>query len=270
MITTLQEIQAEIRSLKREIAAEKVKAIAKKSHLKRAESLGTKWFSEVSESLSNEYGLSPDLIETYSQHFGRLIKISAPNNLKTSYLETLKELGRNFRDDLIIPIQKKPSRSSDVSLLAKMLQDIQDPQEDEYLQEAVNCARRNYYRAAVVLGWCAAIDRMHHKIEKIGFAKFNVTSSSMASQIKGRFKRFNSPQNVASLSELRKVFDAIILWVLEGMQLIDNNQQTRLRSCFDLRCQCAHPGDAPVTEYNLLSYFSDLNEIVFKNDTFQI
>ena len=92
----------------------------------------------------------------------------------------------------------------------------------------------------------------------------------MASQVKGRFKRFNSPQNVASLSELREVFDTIILWVLEGMQLIDNNQQTRLRSCFDLRCQCAHPGDAPVTEYNLLSYFSDLNEIVFKNDTFKI
>ena len=270
MITTLREIQAEIRSLKKEITAEKVKTIAKKSYRHRAESLGTKWFSEVSESLTNKYGLSPDLIETYSQHFGRLIKISTPNNLKTSYLKTLAELGRKFRDDLIIPIQKKPSRSSDVSLLAKMLQDIQDPQEDEYLQEAVNCARRNYYRAAVVLGWCAAIDRIHHTIEKIGFTKFNVTSSSMASQVKGRFKRFNSPQNVASLSELRKVFDTITLWVLEGMQLIDNNQQTRLRSCFDLRCQCAHPGDAPVTEYNLLSYFSDLNEIVFKNDIFKI
>jgi len=76
-------------------------------------------------------------------------------------------------------------------------------------------------------------------------------------------------QNVASLSETREVFDAVILWVIEGMGLIDSNQHTRLRSCFDMRCQCAHPGDAPVTQYNLVSYFSDLNEIVFKNDKFK-
>ena len=92
----------------------------------------------------------------------------------------------------------------------------------------------------------------------------------MASQNKGRFKRFNSVQNISSISELREVFDTIVLWILEGMSLIDSNQHTRLRSCFDLRCQCAHPGDAPVTEYNLLAYFSDLNEIVLKNEKFSI
>lgn len=54
------------------------------------------------------------------------------------------------------------------------------------------------------------------------------------------------------------------------MELIDSNQHTRLRSCFDLRCQCAHPGDAPVTEYNLLSFFSDLKEIVLQNEKFKL
>jgi len=76
-------------------------------------------------------------------------------------------------------------------------------------------------------------------------------------------------QNVLSLSEIRQVFDTLILWIMEGMGLIDTNQHKRLRSCFDMRCQCAHPGDAPVTQYNLLSYFSDLNEIIFKNDKFK-
>jgi hypothetical protein len=94
--------------------------------------------------------------------------------------------------------------------------------------------------------------------------------SSMASQNQGRFKRFNSPQNINSISELREVFDTVILWIIEGMLLIDSNQHTRLKGCFDLRCQCAHPGDAPVTEFNLLSYFSDLNEIILRNQKFQI
>jgi hypothetical protein len=126
-----------------------------------------------------------------------------------------------------------------------------------------------FYRASVVLGWCAAIDRIHRAIEKAGFPKFNITSATMASQTAGRFKKFNAVQNVSSLSEIREVFDTVILWIMEGMELIDSNQHTRLRSCFDMRCQCAHPGDAPVTHYNLLSYFSDLNEIIFKNDKFK-
>ena len=270
MINTLREIHAEIRALRKDVNAEKANTIAKKSLRERAEALGTRWFSEVSEPLLNNYGFSADLVEPYSQSFARLIKISAPNNLKKSYLDTLGALASSFRDDLLIPVQKHPKSSSDVSLLAGLLQGLPDPNENEYLQEAVNCARDHYYRAAVVLGWCAAIDRIHRTIEKIGFGQFNATSASMASQTKGRFKRFNSPQNVGSVSELREVFDTIILWILEGMQLIDSNQQTRLRSCFDLRCQCAHPGDAPLTEYNLLSYFSDLNEIIFKNATFQV
>jgi hypothetical protein len=90
----------------------------------------------------------------------------------------------------------------------------------------------------------------------------------MAGAKSGRFKRFNTPQNISSMSELREVFDSVILWILEGMQLVDDNQHTRLRSCFELRCQCGHPGDAPVTEYNLLSFFSDINEIVLRSAKF--
>ena len=105
-------------------------------------------------------------------------------------------------------------------------------------------------------------------IESSGFGHFNVASARMASETKGRFKRFNAPQNVQSISDLRAVFDTQILWILEGMGLIDLNQHTRLRACFELRTQSAHPGDAPVTEYNLLSFFSDLKEIVFKNPRF--
>jgi hypothetical protein len=92
----------------------------------------------------------------------------------------------------------------------------------------------------------------------------------MASQQKGRFKKFNSVQNVTSLSEIREVFDSVVLWIIEGMGLVDSNQHTRLRSYFDMRCHCAHPGEAPITPYNLMSFFSDLNEIVFNNPKFAL
>lgn len=215
-------------------------------------------------------GLSADGLEKYSEGFGRLIALSAPNNLRKSYLEVLDGLIKPFRDDLIIPAQKSGAASPSLSLLHNILKDLPDPEENQYLKEAIGCAQRGFLRASVVLGWCSTIDRIHRRIEDIGFTKFNVTSVEMASQQKGRFKKFNSPQSVSSLSEMREVFDTVVLWVIEGMGMIDSNQHTRLRSCFDLRCHCGHPGAAPVTEYNLMSFYSDVNEIVFRNSMFQL
>jgi hypothetical protein len=77
-------------------------------------------------------------------------------------------------------------------------------------------------------------------------------------------------QAISSLSEIREVFDNDILWIIEGMGLIDSNQHARLKGCFDMRCHSAHPGEAPITRYNILSFFSDIIEIVLANEKFQL
>jgi hypothetical protein len=157
-----------------------------------------------------------------------------------------------------------------LTLLHDLLKEISSPEENEYLKEAVGCAKNKHFRAAVVLGWSATIDRIHKKIENLGFSNFNMTAANIASQTKGRYKKFGQIQLINSISDLRELFDNKILWVIEAMGLIDINQHTRLKSCFDMRCQCSHPGDAPITEWNLLSFFSDIKEIVLKNNKFQI
>jgi hypothetical protein len=73
---------------------------------------------------------------------------------------------------------------------------------------------------------------------------------------------------VDSLSELQKVFDTDLLWVLEYLELIDSNQHQRLRTCFDLRNHSAHPGQAPVEPENVLAFYSDITKIVLKNSKF--
>jgi hypothetical protein len=269
MLNKLRTLQKDLSALWKEVSSVTTVRISKISVRQKAEEIGSKWFSEFSEALVNQHEISSDVIESYSQHFGRLIKISGPNNLKKSYADTLRAIQKSFRDDLIIPIQKNPKGTPKASLLSEVLDVLPSAVENDYLKESIECARHNFYRASVVLGWCAAIDRIHRTVEKVGFPKFNIASSTMASQATGRFKKFNAVQNISSMNEIREVFDTVILWILEGMGLIDSNQHTRLRSCFDMRCQCAHPGDAPVTQYNLLSYFSDLNEIIFKNDKFK-
>jgi hypothetical protein len=53
------------------------------------------------------------------------------------------------------------------------------------------------------------------------------------------------------------------------MELIDSNQHSRLRHCFDMLNHSAHPGQAPISE-NLYSFFSDITQIVLKNPKFAI
>ena len=83
-------------------------------------------------------------------------------------------------------------------------------------------------------------------------------------------RKFNKGQNVGNPSELRAAFDSVLLWVIEAMAMIDTNQHTRLGSCFDMRCHGAHPGEAPITQFNLMSFFSDLDQIIFMNEKFKL
>jgi len=270
MIEQLKRFLEDLKAFRKDIKAEKVNRIGKKGLMNRSEQLGSRWFSELSSRLNQELGVSQEILEKYSDGCGHLIALSSPNNLKKKYIEVLDILIKPFRNELLLPAQKGPSGTASLALLHNILGILPNSQEDEYLKEAISCAQRGFFRASVVMGWCATIDRIHRRIEDIGLAKFNVTSVQMANQKKGRFKRFNNPQNLNFLSDLREVFDTVVLWVVEGMGMIDSNQHTRLKSCFDLRCQCAHPGQAPVTEYNLMSFFSDINEIVFQNPMFKI
>ncbi len=258
----------DLKTLRRDLKAEANPQVAKKGLRERAEGLGSRWFSDLSPGLS-QLGFSAELVDRYSAACARLIKLSAPNNLKKSYLDALDSLIKPMRDELILPIKSGAVSEAAKSPFNEFVSNLEGVEESEYFQESLNCAKSGYLRAAAVLGWCAGIDRVHRKIEAMGFSKFNVTSAQMASQSKGRYKRFNQTQNVTSISELREVFDTTILWIIEGMGLIDSNQHTRLRSCFEMRCHSAHPGEAPITEYNLLSFFSDLQQIVLENPSFE-
>ena len=151
----------------------------------------------------------------------------------------------------------------------EIFENIKDLPEKDYLEEAIGCAEIGFKRAAVVLGWSSVIYRLHRVIEKEGFDKFNDTSVRISSLNYGRFKRFNKTFRIHDANDLNEVFDTDLLLVIEGMSLIDMNERTRLRGCFDLRCQGAHPGNAPITDFNLLSFFSDINEVIFKNVRFK-
>lgn len=269
MVDELKEFLEGLRSLRSAIRKEKTERINKQNLRSRAEQLAREWFGMFRTRIEGNKQISTDTLSSYHDRFTRLLKLSSPSNRKASYMDVLNEVIKNFNDEIVLPVATSSVSASKLPF-SELMGQYDDLPEFDYLSEAIHCADSHYFRAAAVLGWSAAVYRIHKRIEQIGFDEFNNTSDQMSSLSKGRFKRYNKKYYVASLNELNEVFDTDLLWLIEGMGLIDLNEHTRLRSCFDLRCQCAHPGNAPVTEYNLMSFFSDIKEIVFKNPKFSI
>lgn len=241
--------------------------VAKNGLRDEAAALGSTWHKDFAPTL--KHSLPPESLEVYNTQFTRLIKLSSPNNSRTSYMTALDAIIKPFNDELLIPAQQGALGGSTPSAFDAFFAGLSHAESD-YLAEAVACAKNGHLRAAAVLGWSAAVDRIHRVLEHKGLDKFNAMSHQMRAATVGRYKRFDKSQNVTNLAELREVFDTVILWVIESMGMIDTNQHTRLLSCFDMRCHGAHPGEAPITQYNLMSFFSDLDQIIFMNDKFKL
>ena len=232
------------------------------------EKLATQWFSEIEPTLRSSYSLDEGLVARYHDHFGKLLELLGGKPSKSSVQMVLTPVAAAFHVDIVVPVQKRQAALTKYPSLDAMLSHL-DGIELDYMTEAVDCARLGKRRAALILGWCAAVTRLHTYVERKGFGKFNHASIQMSAMQSGRYKRFNKKYNIQNLADLRmSAFDADLLWVLEFMGAIDGNQHDRLHMCYTMRNTCAHPGEATYSEENVLSFFSDIDSLVFTNPKF--
>jgi hypothetical protein len=231
--------------------------------------LATSWFEDIEQPLQ-VYRIPDETVTKYHGLFTDLLQSSLSASVKSSYIKVIDQILLGFRQYILVPIIKSSGNVSSLNNLERILQNTSE-QERNYLEEAVGCANHGYLRASVILAWSSAVHRMHKVVEKLGLDDFNKKSEEMKKLTDGRFKRFNKSFHIQSLSDLNAtVFDNDLLWILEYWGLIDANQHERLSLCFTMRNNSAHPGEAPITEENIASFYSDLKRIIFDNPKFQL
>lgn len=226
------------------------------------------WFDTVRPALEKA-GFSPSTITVFSERFETILRASSGRPTKTSYLTTISATLAAYKVEVIHQIEVGSFTATTGLSIAPYIEGL-PVDEGDYLDEAQRCLSANALRGCIVLGWCATIARIHATIQEIGFGRFSEATEEMHAKTVGRFKPFKKKFAVESMSDLQRVFDTDMLWVLEYLQLIDGNQHERLRHCFEMRNNSAHPGLAPITGENLYSFFSDITHIVLKNPKFQL
>lgn len=269
IISRLKHFNNNIKECRNSIYISKNRQIQNRTYLNQLEKIASEWFDSYDQLIRNVTKIDANAKNFFHDNFGKLLEYSSIYPTKQNVVGILDTIADNFTKKIILPIQKDSNIMLHSNYLVKYLDGLEGL-ELEYMQEAIDCANIGKNRAAIMLGWCSAVDRIHKTIQKLGFDKFNKASEQMFNIKSGRYKRFTKKFEVHNLSDLRMtVFDNDLLWVIEFMLIIDSNEHEKLQVCFTYRNICSHPGDAKVTPENLESFFSDINQIIFKNNKFQ-
>lgn len=267
-IQILEIFRDDLRDLKREVSKVDRKQISRIGIRNRADELATRWVEELRSPLEHKFKLPNEEIHNMAEQMKQLHVLSRPNNQKSSYLKTINGALRKFDDRFILPLKQSTFEVESVLDLRKLIPGLSDPEESDYLKEAIECAESGFRRAAIVVGWCATIDKIQKQILKLGFDKLNKASSEIKNQKSGKFKNWNKEFSISTLGELQAIFDTDLIIIIGWLGLIDGNQADRLRTCFQYRNHSAHPGQAPIKDANVVAFFSDITAIVLENPSF--
>lgn len=268
LLSSVREHLAELSAFHKGIKASKSARISQRQQKMAGSSVSRRWFDQIRPML--EKASFPEIvISEFSHAFERLLLLVKGYTAKQIYLRELSSLIAAYKREILHQIEIGTFSTTPKLNIGPYLEGL-PTKEGDYLDEAQRCLSVEGIRACIILGWCATVARIHERISELGFSVFTKATEQMATKTFGRFKAFNKRLTVENLSDLQRVFDTDILWVLEFLELIDSNQHQRLRHCFDLRNHSAHPGLAPITGENLYAFYSDISKIVLKNPKFTI
>jgi hypothetical protein len=210
------------------------------------------------------------LAETESR-LERLRDLANGKNPKKQYFALLKLVLPAIENQILNPLIKQSGLRATPETLGRLFAGIPaaDPDMKSYLDEALVCARNDCFRAAVILGWCAAAYRMHQKLLGLGLGPLQAELDKMRLENKHPlFRSFTKTYVIASAADIEEVPDAHLVLLCRFLGWFDDSQYKQMRSCIDLRNACAHPAHYQLDAVKLQVYFADLIQMVFNNPMF--
>lgn len=140
-----------------------------------------------------------------------------------------------------------------VSTLRSQLGAIPSPDIRNFVEEAVGCAERGYFRAAVVLSWVGALAVLYDHVVAKQLSLFNVEAR----------RRDAKWRDAKTADDLARMGEYQFLQILEAISVIGKSVKSELESCLKLRNGCGHPNSLKVAEHRVSSHIETLLLNVF-------
>lgn len=136
--------------------------------------------------------------------------------------------------------------------LEAALHQISDERERDYVEEALSCLNPQVsaYRAAIVMGWSAAMWNIRRKLERRGLGAFNM-------EFVKRFPKAKRAQATV-LDDFEEYRDHEILGVAEALNVISKATYKVLTHHLDIRNNCGHPTDYKPEIHRVKTFFEEI------------
>ncbi len=121
--------------------------------------------------------------------------------------------------------------AKEAASLRLLLPKIKNENVSTFLIEAIVCAERSLFRAAVVLSWVGAMALLHEHVATNHLVEFNAEAS----------RRDPKWKPVKTTDELGRMKEAAFLEILQTLRVVGPNVRQELEVCLKLRNACGHP-----------------------------
>ena len=250
MIEQLERFLSSLTDLQEAIKKNKSAFVSRAALRTQAKSCCKSWLN-ISTQLRGDGFLDDQTLNLIDEKLEKILELTDSNNRKVSYTKLLAPLPKEIQKLVLVPLIKKSKTAQNpltAAILSKIYSSLNSDEERKYFEEAARAGASQCYKAATVMAWCAAIDRLRKVVEKLGLNNFNKMSKQLKARKAGHYKHFSKEFNIKQTNELQEVFDKDLITILSAMVNLDLNELKAVLHLFEVRNHCAHPSTYEMDE----------------------
>lgn len=130
---------------------------------------------------------------------------------------------------------------------------LKNPEEIDYLMEAIKCFEAGSLRAGIIMTWLCAIRNIQRDLLKQSVTNLNESLK----------KFYPNAKTVKNMDDFSYINDSTLLKSAHDLNIYDRSQNRVLEQCLTLRNACSHPGKYRPTNAKVNAFLEDLVLIVF-------
>lgn len=171
------------------------------------------------------------------------------------------QLHRQLKTTLETSIEKKLLKAKVNKDLRQLLTHINNPQENEFLKEAIDCFEISAYRASIVMVWNLTVDHLFNYILKYKLADFN---AALALNTDKRIKI----TSVTDRDDFSEIPENKFIEFCRTAKIFSNDIRKILDTKLGIRNTYAHPSNLKVGDTKAMEFIEDLvNNVTLKFKT---